>query len=51
MNANKAYNIPNGGKVKILAKHVSDKGNYIYEVYSYNLEMVCYISAKYVKVD
>ena len=40
MNADKAYNIPNGGKVKILAKHVSNKGNYIYEVYSYDLDMV-----------
>lgn len=51
MNADKAYTIPNGGKVKILAKHVSNKGNYIYELYSYDLEMVCYVAAKYVKVD
>ena len=51
MNADKAYNIPNGGKVKILAKHVSNKGNYIYEVYSYDLDMVCYVAAKYVALD
>jgi len=51
MGADKAYTIPNGGKVKILAKHVSNKGNYIYEVYSYDLDMVCYVTAKYVRID
>ena len=51
LNADKVYNIPNGGKVKILAKHVNQKGNDIYEVYSYDLNMTCYIAAKYVKVD
>ncbi len=51
MNANKAYPISNGSRLKIIAKYVSAKGNDIYEVYSYDLNMECYVSAKFVKLD
>lgn len=50
MYANKAYTIYDGAELELLGKYKNSKGNTVYHVYSYDLEMECYISAKYVKV-
>lgn len=51
MYADKAYTIYPGAKLKILGEYTNSKGNKIYQVYSYDLEMNCYIAAKYVKIE
>ncbi len=51
MNADKAYTIRHGSQFEILGEYTNKKGNRVYHVYSYDLGMECYVSAKYVKVD
>ena len=50
MNANKVYPLKHGAKLEILGKYTNSKGNEIYHVYSVDLKMNCYITAKYVKL-
>jgi len=49
MYAEKAYTIRHGAKLKILGEYTNSKGNKVYHVYSYDLNMECYVTAKYVK--
>ena len=49
MYADKEYTIHHGAQLEILDKVINSKGNEIYYVYSPDLGMNCYVSAKYVK--
>lgn len=51
MNADKAYPISNGAKLEVLGEYINAKGNKVYQVFSYDLNRECYISAKYVKIN
>lgn len=50
MNANKEYTIYNGAELEILGTYTNSKGNVICHVYSYDLQMECYISKRYIKM-
>ena len=50
MYADKEYTIYPGAFLKILGTYVNSKGNTVYHVYSYDLQMECYVTAKYVKI-
>lgn len=51
MYADKAYTLYSGAKLEILGEYYSAKGTKVYHVYSYDLKMECYITAKYVKIQ
>lgn len=51
MYADKAYTLHTGAKLEILGEYYSTKGTKVYHVYSYDLEMECYVTAKYVKIQ
>ena len=51
MNADKAYTLYDGAQLEILGTYTSSKGNKIYHVYSSDLKMNCYVSARVVKVN
>lgn len=51
MYADKAYTIYNGAKLEVLGKYKNAKGIEICHVFSPDLNMECYITAKYVKVN
>jgi len=50
MYADKAYTIYNGAKLDVLGEDTNVNGNKVYYVYSPDLNMKCYITAKYVNV-
>lgn len=51
MKADKAYPLKHGAEFEILGKYTNSKGKEIYHVYSVDLGMDCYVTAKYVKVE
>ena len=51
MYADRAYPLANGARLKILGKYTNANNKEVYHVYSYDLDMECYITAKYVKVN
>lgn len=50
MYSDKAYTIYPGAVLEILDKVTNSKGNEVYYVYSEDLGMYCYVTAKYVKI-